>query len=130
MDIIKNPVIIGLFFATVTYVYLYRSVNDKKKSKKHHKKEEINLLIPLIVGLIVWFMSFAYFQNDNTEGMTGLEKLFYMLSIIAVCKQTSSRHARLLLEPFETTSAKQVPRSHKINCSLPASLNFSAMLST
>ena len=82
MDIIKNPVIIGVFFATITYIYLYWSVNEKNeknkkmsKSKKHHEKAEINLLIPLVVGLIAWFISFAYFQSDKIEGNNGINPI-------------------------------------------------------
>jgi hypothetical protein len=42
MDIIKNPVIIGLFAGTLTYVYLQYNANEKnEKNEKKLKKKKI-----------------------------------------------------------------------------------------
>jgi len=64
MDIVKNPVIIGLLAGTITYVYLTWSLDEKnkKRQKKGQKKEEVNLIIPLVVSIIGWFIAYAYFE--------------------------------------------------------------------
>lgn len=67
MDIINNPVIIGLFAGTLTYAYLVWDEKQKAKNKKY-KKEEINLLIPLVVMVIVWFVAYSYFEYRSKEG--------------------------------------------------------------
>jgi hypothetical protein len=84
MEIVKNPIIIGLLAGTVTYAYLTWDINEKnkKKSKKGHSKKEVNLLIPLVVAVIGWFIAYAYFQyngeNENSDiiipNITGTRK--------------------------------------------------------
>jgi hypothetical protein len=65
MDIVKNPVIIGLLAGTITYAYLTWSLTEKnkKRQKKGQKKEEVNLIIPLVVTIIGWFIAYAYFEH-------------------------------------------------------------------
>ena len=40
MDIIKNPVIIGLTFGVLTYVYMVWVENEKMKKNKKNKKNK------------------------------------------------------------------------------------------
>jgi len=77
MEIVKNPIIIGIFAGACTYAYLQWDINEKNKKRKHKKgskkdKEEVNLLIPLVVSIIAWFIAYAYFEykpesNENTD---------------------------------------------------------------
>ena len=61
--IIKNPIIIGLVAGVITYAYLSSQTEKENKKKKHRKdKEEVNLLIPLVVSVIMWFIAYAYFE--------------------------------------------------------------------
>lgn len=61
--IIKNPIIIGLVAGVITYAYLSWQTEQTNKKKKHRKdKEEVNLLIPLAVSIIIWFVAYAYFE--------------------------------------------------------------------
>lgn len=65
MDILKNPIIIGLISGTLTYAYMTWSVNEENKKIKDKKnKKEINLIIPLIVLIITWFIAYAYFEHQ------------------------------------------------------------------
>lgn len=77
MDILKNPIVIGLTAGALTYGYLTMGVNERneknskqKKRGKKTEKESVNLLIPLVVGIIAWFLAYAYFEysgdNSNT----------------------------------------------------------------
>ena len=69
MDIIKNPIVVGLFASVITYIYLSwrASENNKKKKSKDKKKEEVNLLIPLVVGIIVWFVMYGYLEYKSGD---------------------------------------------------------------
>jgi len=61
--IIKNPIIIGLVAGVITYAYLSWQTDKENKKKKHRKdKQEVNLIIPLVVSVIMWFIAYAYFE--------------------------------------------------------------------
>jgi hypothetical protein len=70
-DIAKNPVIIGLFAGVLTFVYMeWKNRKDYKKSKnknKNKKKKEVNLLIPLGVIIVFWFIAHAYLTSDTGD---------------------------------------------------------------
>lgn len=73
MDIITNPVIIGLLVGAATFGYLsWDCCNKNEQNKKKIKKgkmnpEEVNLLIPLIVTIIAWFIAYAYFEYNPAK---------------------------------------------------------------
>lgn len=68
VEIIKNPVILGLFAGVLTYGYLWWSnSDDKKKIKGKKQKKEISLIIPAIIMCIVWFLSYGYFEYGNDQ---------------------------------------------------------------
>jgi len=63
LDILKNPIIIGLLAGAIVYVYLLKQKWDAEKKKKKNKKikvEDPNILIPvgvaIMVGCIVWYV--------------------------------------------------------------------------
>ncbi len=61
---LKNPIILGILGAVVTYVYLWWE--DEKRYKKYPKmtKKSVGLLTPIIVGAIVWFIASSYFGTS------------------------------------------------------------------
>jgi len=83
--IIKNPIIIGLVAGLLTYIYL-KWKNDKNNEeisdieideetdepKKPKKQSKVNLLIPLAVAIVFWFISYAYFfsNDDNNDNIS------------------------------------------------------------
>ncbi len=66
-DILKNPIIIGLLAALITYVYMYWEANRKYEKNPKIKREQISISIPSIVGIIVWFIASGYFNNKNNN---------------------------------------------------------------
>ena len=67
LEFIKNPIFIGILSATITLLYL---LWDKNKNLKNKKKKidvrDVNLLIPIIVGLVSCILAYAYFyMSDN-----------------------------------------------------------------
>ena len=73
VEILKNPVIIGLLAGAI--VYNYMAWNRKKeiekrlkKGKKIKEEQKYNdIIIPTIVAIIVWFISFAYFNYKEEK---------------------------------------------------------------
>lgn len=68
MNIVKNPIFIGIVVALITYAYFYFE-NNKKKDKEN-KKKSLNIVIPGIVGSIVWFLAGTYFDSLGSESPT------------------------------------------------------------
>jgi hypothetical protein len=62
MSIIKNPVIIGIFVGVIVYLYLSKYHN---KSKDNKKEEEVNIYIPVLVGVLTSFLSYCYFNTGD-----------------------------------------------------------------
>lgn len=77
MDIIKNPIIIGIAMGALTYGYLSYIANEKneenskKKKNKRKEKESVNLMIPLVVIVIAWFIAYAYFEYSFEDQSNG-----------------------------------------------------------
>lgn len=66
MDIIKNPVVIGLTAGFITYLYIKWRINKElKNTDKYNKKTDVNLLIPFAVFVVFWFITYAYFNTDE-----------------------------------------------------------------
>lgn len=71
MDIIKNPVVIGLVVAVLTYLYLtwrqkkQEKLNKHKKGKNNKKSKYVSLIIPGVVGVIVFFIAYGYFEYNK-----------------------------------------------------------------
>ena len=60
LDIIKNPIFLGVVAGVLTYLYLLWS-NDKKKNPK---AKNISLMTPIIVAIVVAVVGYAYFCNS------------------------------------------------------------------
>ncbi len=65
LDVFKNPIILGLLASLITYAYMYWEANRKYEKNPKIKREQISILIPSIVGIIVWFVASGYFNNNN-----------------------------------------------------------------
>ena len=78
MDIIKNPVVVGVICGIITYVYMkYTSdkINERriKRMKKENinlKLDKVNLLIPLAISIVGWFFATNYFENEEKTEQT------------------------------------------------------------
>lgn len=69
-DILKNPIVLGVFFATMTYLYL---LWDQNKDKKNRNQKNPSLFIPFVVGVVVVILSYAFFYNSNTLDIDSLQ---------------------------------------------------------
>ena len=64
LDIIKNPVIIGLTVGVLVYLY-FKWEASKIENKDKNKRKDSNLLIPLFVGIASWFIAHNYYEKYN-----------------------------------------------------------------
>jgi hypothetical protein len=67
INIFKNPIILALLAAAITYLYMWWENENKYKKNPKSSKESISLITPLIVGLIVLFITYNYFGLSNKE---------------------------------------------------------------
>lgn len=67
-EILKNPIVIGLLAAVLTYLYIWWE--EKKRLEKNPKAKPVptNIITPLVVGVIGWFVASNYFsvKVENT----------------------------------------------------------------
>lgn len=59
LEIVKNPITLGVVAVIITYAYLYYE-NTKKSDDK---KKPVSVAIPGIVGSLVWFLTGVYFDS-------------------------------------------------------------------
>ena len=69
MDIIKNPIFLGILAGAITYLYLMWSADKKKKDYK--SKKDVSLFTPIIVAVIVSVIAYVYF-NYTSGDVTGV----------------------------------------------------------
>tara|TARA_Y100000780_G_C13661989_1_gene409018 strand:+ start:306 stop:653 length:348 start_codon:yes stop_codon:yes gene_type:complete len=55
MNIIKNPIFLGIFGGIVTYLYYY------------YNNEKNQYYIPCALGCIIWFLSSLYFKTPDKK---------------------------------------------------------------
>ena len=60
IEIIKNPIIIGITVGVLVYIYIQWEQQNKKNKKD-------NLMLPLGIGILAWFLPHNYFQDYNFE---------------------------------------------------------------
>lgn len=81
MDLLKNPIVIGILAAAITYGYFYYDIN---KNKDDDENKRVPILTPLIVGVLVWFVSSCYFdqccETVKVNVTTPQQKLVHSLS--------------------------------------------------
>lgn len=71
IEIIKNPIIIGLTVGILVYIYI--KWDQEQRPEEKNKRKDTNLLIPLGIGTACWFIAHNYFENydfsnDNELG--------------------------------------------------------------
>jgi hypothetical protein len=66
LDIIKNPVIIGLTVGVLVHLY-FKWEASKKENKDKNKRKDSNLLIPLFLGIATWFIAHNYYEKYNFD---------------------------------------------------------------
>lgn len=108
VEILKNPVIIGLLAGAI--VYNYMAWNRKKeiekrlkKGKKIKEEQKYNdIIIPSIVVIIVWFISFAYFNYKE-------EKTGQILQPLQPLQPMIPNQTRISVPPIQSLQPQNSP---------------------
>lgn len=75
MDNLRNPIVIGILAAIVTYIALY--------AKRHYydtqKGEQVSIIPPILIGLLAWFISgkcvnYCYDPGYDVTDVIGLNE--------------------------------------------------------
>lgn len=77
--ILTNPIILGILACVVTYLIMYWQERQRHKKNPKTKKREINIMIPGIVGCLIWFAAGSYFDNTDKESIEKQENNKSML---------------------------------------------------
>ena len=85
LEFIKNPILLGIITSVLVYLYMYWNEEQKRKKNPQLPHKSVNIMIPGIIGAMVWFMSSSYFDgkiinNDNNKvGMIPLNTEIHKL---------------------------------------------------
>lgn len=63
LDLLKNPIVLGVLASIITYLYMYWQENQRHKKNPKSVKKSINIMTPGVVGALVWFASGSYFDK-------------------------------------------------------------------
>jgi hypothetical protein len=77
LNIVTNPIIVGLFFGVMTYLYLWWTIPEPKKSKKgkgkknkKKSKDKPGFMIPAVVFAVTYFLAYCYNEYANKSSTT------------------------------------------------------------
>ncbi len=60
LDILKSPLLLGLIAAIGIYTYMYWEKAKEYRNNPTIKRKRVNILMPGIIGIIVWFIASSY----------------------------------------------------------------------
>lgn len=68
-DKLKDPIVISIISGVIVFLYLWYNLSDDNDDKKNKKKshfakiKDVNLLIPIVSSIIIWFIASCYYGN-------------------------------------------------------------------
>lgn len=63
MDILQNPIIIGLLLGAITYGYMYWEEQQRHKNNPKVAAKSVSFMTPLVVAVMGWFLASNFFDN-------------------------------------------------------------------
>lgn len=67
IDLLKNPIVIGVLLGVATYLFLLWNNGSNKSDRKTNKNKDVSLLTPIVVAVVGAFMTFCYFNNNESD---------------------------------------------------------------
>lgn len=74
-NILVNPIVFGIFAAVIAYLYLYWDSEQKYKKNPNRPRQSVNLMIPFVIGIVVWFLAYGYFESNMTSYVDNTQQL-------------------------------------------------------
>ncbi len=73
LNFLKNPIILAIIAASLTYVYMYWENQKKKEKNPKAEIEPISYVTPGIVGLLTLFITYGFFcKSENDPSVTSV----------------------------------------------------------
>jgi len=72
-DLYKNPIVLGILVAALTYAFLWWREEQKHKQNPEEPKKKVNVLIPGVTGGLTWFVLSSYFDYSKQNQQKGGE---------------------------------------------------------
>ena len=66
LEILKNPIVIGIFIFVGIYGYLYWSNKKKYEMDSSTEKKSVNIMIPGVAGILGWFIASSLFKSGTS----------------------------------------------------------------
>lgn len=73
MQFLKNPIVLAILMAAITYAYLWWDNEKKVKDNPKVEKRPVSIVTPAAVGVLVWFIASSYFDKTATDGSVNVE---------------------------------------------------------
>lgn len=67
LSFLKNPIILAILAAGLTYLYLWWENEKKNERNPKIQKEQVNFMTPAIVGALTWFIAYNYFGSSSSN---------------------------------------------------------------
>ena len=75
IDFLKNPIFISVLAGLVVFIYLFVNIDDEKDTKNKYKNnnscfnkiKKVNIFIPILTSLVVWFAFTCIFAKENAN---------------------------------------------------------------
>ncbi len=66
LEILKNPIVIGIVIFVGIYGYLYWSNKKKYEMDSSTEKKSVNIMIPGVAGILGWFIASSLFKSGTS----------------------------------------------------------------
>jgi len=67
MNLVKNPIVIGIIAGIITYLYIHWNNETKHKKNPKSKRKPVSLVTPIVVSIIVWFIATNYLDTVTKQ---------------------------------------------------------------
>ena len=101
-ELLKNPLVLAVIASAGTYGYLYWDNMQMKEKHPKREVEPVNLLIPLIVGLLVFVIAYNFFGNVQNNGLSADAASMYDMSARGQCNKFINKPTVLLSDGAES----------------------------
>lgn len=64
-EFLRNPIVLGGAAFLAVYMYLYWQNEKENKDKTNNNPKSVDLMIPFVAGLAIWFLAWMYMSNST-----------------------------------------------------------------
>jgi len=95
LSFFKNPIILAIIAAALTYAYMHWENKKKKEENPKAEIEEVSYTTPAIVGILTLFITYSFFGFSGSSVSSG-DAVGEVIEQSKVCKLVGGGTANLL----------------------------------